>query len=182
MVFTYAPTPTPAPIVYQQAPYYPTPSYPYNYGYNNQYAQPVQYYQAPNYPTPYYQQNTVVQNQPQYYQAQNYPILNSLVQNQQPSGVKGTVTIGPVCRNLNNAGNCYVPYQAQISFYTAQGAYAGSTTADNSGNFSINLPVGGYTMIPYIYNPTQKAPQQIITVANSGYSSTAIIYDSGIRY
>lgn len=172
--FTFAPTPTPIPYPTYQ-PYYPSyptaPTPSYNYGYNNQYAQPAQFYPGQNYPTPNYPAPT--------YRQPFFPAPTAIPQ---PSGIRGTITFGPVCQNLNGNGPCYVPYQAQVAFYTMQGAYAGSATAGRDGRFTINLPAGGYKIVPFIYRQNQQAPQQIISVPNAGYADTAIVYDSGIRY
>ncbi len=101
------------------------------------------------------------------------------------SGVHGTVMLGPTCpvmRNPPDSTCADKPYATFVVVFRSSDpvhAYA-MMQSDSRGQFSFKLPPGHYTLgagesnLPRCDHPT-------VTVGPTGYASTTISCDTGIR-
>ena len=101
------------------------------------------------------------------------------------SGIRGTVALYPVCpveQNPPSAQCAPRPYQTMVAIFRASDAVHAVATleSDASGTFTISLPPGDYTLgagesaFPRCDHPA-------VTVGPTGYASTTILCDTGIR-
>ena len=100
------------------------------------------------------------------------------------SGIRGTVTIGPMCPVERADSPCPPkPYPAKITVSKSGDVVATATTADD-GRFQISLEPGTYTIDAVPVNADGVAhmqPMQPVTVTAGAFTGVTISFDSGIR-
>ncbi len=101
------------------------------------------------------------------------------------SGVQGTVSLGPTCpveRVPPNPQCADKPYAAAIIIYRAgsQSVFI-MGNSDTNGVFKFSLPPGSYTLKAVSGNVFPRCTPVNVEVSASGYASTAISCDTGIR-
>jgi len=101
------------------------------------------------------------------------------------SGVRGTVLLGPTCpvqRMPPDSACADRPYSATISVYRA-GASALYATgkSDANGMFQFSLPPGSYALKAASGSVFPRCNGVDVTVGPSGYATTTISCDTGIR-
>jgi len=100
-----------------------------------------------------------------------------------PSGIAGTVTIGPMCPVERIDDPCPDrPYAATFTVQDDAGHDLCTVQSGDDGRFRLGLPPGSYELVPLI-GPSHlpyATPQQV-TVAPNQYSEVSIGFDSGIR-
>ena len=99
------------------------------------------------------------------------------------SGIKGTVTIGPMCPVVQENSPCPdEPYQADIVIEDSRGDEVLSFESGEDGAFRVDLAPGTYVLIP---QPGESglpfAEEQQIEVVTGAYTPVEVQYDSGIR-
>lgn len=103
---------------------------------------------------------------------------------QQQGVVKGRVGVSPVCggpeRNPPDPNCQFGPYQTTISFTNASGRVF-TTTSNSSGNYSISLASGTYSVKAKGGNQYPSCPTESVTVRLAQTTSKDITCDSGIR-
>lgn len=101
------------------------------------------------------------------------------------SGVQGTVSLGPTCpveRTPPDPACADKPYPTAIAVY-----HTGSTSvfvignSDAKGMFKLSLPPGSYTLEATSGNILPRCTSVTVQVPATGYASTAISCDTGIR-
>lgn len=102
-----------------------------------------------------------------------------------PSGIRGTVFLGPTCPGPvdPNATDepCVTPYSAQLAILDADGKVVTHVTSGADGRFQVDLPPGDYTVAPQNGDPVPTAPSQPVSVEPGKYTEVQVNYDSGIR-
>ncbi len=98
-----------------------------------------------------------------------------------PSGIKGLVTISPVCNPKKDPTEpCAKPYQSLITVKTQEGDYtAGTVYSDKNGVFKLDLAPGVYKVVPYTVKPYPTTDEQTVIVSNGLYTDIVVSYDSG---
>ncbi len=95
------------------------------------------------------------------------------------SGIDGYIyddTGGEACGYP--AGFCKMPTQATVDIYDAQGVKVATVSSDSSGQFSVDLAPGTYTLVPATkdgINPS--ADSHTVTVPNNDRAQAVIVYD-----
>lgn len=101
------------------------------------------------------------------------------------SGIRGAVLLGPTCPVMQNppSGACAdKPYATTVSVYRATStAVFALTQSDTDGTFQFSLPPGTYTVSAAGGSPLPRCAPQTVVVGPSGYASTTISCDTGIR-
>ena len=101
------------------------------------------------------------------------------------SGVRGTVLLGPTCpvqRMPPDPACADKPYSAKISVYRAgASALYAEGKSDESGIFQFSLPPGSYTLKATSGTVYPRCNPADVTVWPSGYATTTISCDTGIR-
>ncbi len=104
-----------------------------------------------------------------------------------PSGIRGTVLLGPTCPveaspGANDPEPCVTPYAATLVVLDGESAVVTRVTSGGDGRFSVDLPPGEYVLTPETgpdsYPIAQ--PQSVVVVAGQ-YNEVQINYDTGIR-
>jgi len=106
-----------------------------------------------------------------------------------PSGVRGTVILGPTCPIGGEPGAsdpipCLTPYVAQLVVVDGQGVAVAQVTSDADGRFEVTLPPGDYVITPTppasgdLFPIAQ--PLSVVVIAGE-YLEIQINYDTGIR-
>jgi hypothetical protein len=104
-----------------------------------------------------------------------------------PSGIRGTVKLGPTCPVESTPGAddpvpCVTPYSANLVILDAEGLRAASVTSAGDGTFRVDVPPGEYVVTPSTGADTYPIAQPVsVTVAPGQYVSVEINYDTGIR-
>ncbi|HEY7598765.1 MAG TPA: hypothetical protein VH741_02470 [Candidatus Limnocylindrales bacterium] len=103
-----------------------------------------------------------------------------------PSGVRGTVILGPTCPVGGEPGStdpvpCLTPYSAQLVFLDEQNTVVGRVTSGADGHFEIDLPAGTYLITPVSGDPFPVAQPVSVIVRAGEYLEVQINYDTGIR-
>lgn len=103
----------------------------------------------------------------------------------EPSGVRGTVLLGPTCP-VGEPGStdpvaCLTPYAAQLVVLDDQNEVAGRVTSGADGRFEITLAPGDYVITPLPGDPYPIAQPVNVVVAPGEYTDVQINYDTGIR-
>ncbi len=104
-----------------------------------------------------------------------------------PSGIKGTVLLGPTCPveaspGDNNPVPCLTPYAAKMAVLDNEGVKVATITSGADGKFQIDLPPGDYVVTPESGTDTYPIAQpQSVTVATGVYTEIQVNYDTGIR-
>jgi hypothetical protein len=103
----------------------------------------------------------------------------------QPSGIRGSVLLGPTCPgpvDPNETGEpCVTPYSAQLAILDSEGKVVTRVTSGADGRFQVDLPPGDYTVAPQNGDPVPTAPSQPVKVEAGRYTEIQINYDTGIR-
>ena len=104
-----------------------------------------------------------------------------------PSGIRGTVLLGPTCPIESSPGAddpvpCLTPYSANLAVLDSEGVRVASVTSAGDGRFQVDLPPGEYVVTPSTGADTYPIAQPVsITVTPGQYASVEINYDTGIR-
>jgi hypothetical protein len=104
-----------------------------------------------------------------------------------PSGIRGTVVLGPTCPvestpGANDPVPCLTPYSANLVIIDSEGARVESVTSAADGGFQVDLPPGDYVVTPATGADTYPVAQPVsVTVVSGQYVSVEINYDTGIR-
>lgn len=100
------------------------------------------------------------------------------------SGVKGSVLLGPTCpveRTPPDPQCADKPYATTITARSAGGTVAGTTHSNADGAFTLALPAGIYTLSASGGQVLPRCADISVTVPRSGYATTSISCDTGIR-
>ena len=102
-----------------------------------------------------------------------------------PSGIRGTVLLGPTCPGPDDpnatGAPCVTPYSAQLAFLNSEGVVVARVTSGADGRFQLDLPAGDHTVAPQNGDPVPTAPSQPVSVEPGKYTEIQINYDTGIR-
>jgi hypothetical protein len=102
-----------------------------------------------------------------------------------PSGVRGTVILGPTCPGgepgTTDPVPCLTPYSAQLVVLDGAGAVVTRVTSDADGHFELDLPPGDYVITPLGGDPFPIAQPISVVVRAGEYLAVQINYDTGIR-
>ena len=104
-----------------------------------------------------------------------------------PSGIRGTVVLGPTCPGPVEPGEnppvaCLTPYAASLVVTDSEGAPVVRVTSSADGKFQVDLPPGEYVVTPATGADTYPIAQPVsVTVSAGQYSEVEINYDTGIR-
>jgi hypothetical protein len=99
------------------------------------------------------------------------------------SGIEGTVTLGNLCPQAQQATGCLPqPYVAEVRVLDATSHEVGRFRSDTAGHFRMGLAPGAYVLEPI--SPSAMvppaAPPVTVTVVAGRYSEVQIQYDTGI--
>jgi len=103
-----------------------------------------------------------------------------------PSGIRGTVVLGPTCPTGSEPGAhdpvpCLTPYAAELVVLDLENAVVERVTSGGDGKFTIDLPPGEYVITPEAGDPYPIAQPVPVTVVAGQYIAVEINYDTGIR-
>ena len=103
-----------------------------------------------------------------------------------PSGIRGTVLLGPTCPVGEPGGDdpvpCVTPYAASLVVLDSEGADVARVTSAADGTFQVELPPGDYVVTPSTGADTYPIAQPVSVIVTPGqYASVEINYDTGIR-
>ena len=104
-----------------------------------------------------------------------------------PSGIQGTVVLGPTCPvestpGANDPVPCVTPYSAQLVVLDGENAVAARVTSAADGTFSVDLPPGDYIVAPATGTDSYPIANPVsVTVVNGQYAHIEVNYDTGIR-
>ena len=104
-----------------------------------------------------------------------------------PSGIKGTVVLGPTCPieaspGDNNPVPCLTPYAATLVVLDDEGVKVATVTSGGDGKFQVNLPPGDYVVTPSTGPDSYPIAQpQSVSVSAGIYTEIEVNYDTGIR-
>jgi hypothetical protein len=104
-----------------------------------------------------------------------------------PSGITGTVLLGPTCPVESSPGAhdpvpCLTPYAATLVVLDDEGVKVATVTSGADGKFQVNLAPGDYVVTPESGTDTYPIAQpQSVTVATGVYTEIQVNYDTGIR-
>jgi hypothetical protein len=103
-----------------------------------------------------------------------------------PSGIRGTVVLGPTCPleaspGANEPVPCLTPYAARLVILNAENAVVDGVTSGADGRFEVTLPPGDYVIAPESGDPYPIAQPLPVTVIAGQYIEVEVNYDTGIR-
>ena len=103
-----------------------------------------------------------------------------------PSGIRGTVLLGPTCPTGSEPGAhdpvpCITPYAAELVVLDLENVVVERVTSGADGKFTVDLVPGEYVIAPESGNPYPIAQPVPVTVAPGQYIEVEINYDTGIR-
>jgi len=103
-----------------------------------------------------------------------------------PSGIRGTVILGPTCATGQEPGAhepvpCLTPYAAQLVVLDADNVVVTRTTSDAEGRFEVSLPPGDYVVTPQGGDPYPIAQPISVAVTPGAYVEVQVNFDTGIR-
>jgi hypothetical protein len=104
-----------------------------------------------------------------------------------PSGIRGTVLLGPTCPvesspGANDAVPCLTPYAATLVVLDNEGVKVATVTSGDDGKFQIELAPGDYVVTPESGTDSYPIAQpQSVTVSAGIYTEIEVNYDTGIR-
>ena len=104
-----------------------------------------------------------------------------------PSGIKGTVLLGPTCPieaspGDNNPVPCLTPYAATLVVLDDQGVKVATVVSGPDGKFQVNLQPGDYVVTPSTGTDSYPIAQpQSVSVSVGVYTEIQVNYDTGIR-
>jgi hypothetical protein len=107
---------------------------------------------------------------------------------QPPSGIKGTVILGPTCpvqgapESFNPVPDaCLTPYAAQMVVLDDEQKVVARISSGNDGTFQVDVPPGDYVVTPATTDSYPFAQSVPVTVVPGQYATVQINYDTGIR-
>lgn len=103
-----------------------------------------------------------------------------------PSGIRGTVILGPTCATGQSPGAhepvpCLTPYAAQLVVLDGDNVVVARSSSDAQGRFEITLPPGDYVVAPQGGDPYPIAQPIPVAVNPGTYVEIQINFDTGIR-
>jgi hypothetical protein len=103
-----------------------------------------------------------------------------------PSGIRGTVVLGPTCPvgqdpGANDPVPCVTPYAASLVVTDSESAVVAHVSSGADGRFTVDLPPGEYVVTPATSDSYPSAQPVSVVVAAGQYASVQINYDTGIR-
>lgn len=103
-----------------------------------------------------------------------------------PSGISGTVILGPTCPTGSQPGAhdpvpCLTPYAAQLVVLDTNNSVVARVTSGEDGAFRLDLPPGDYVITPHSGDPFPVAQPVNVRVTAGEYVEVQINYDTGIR-
>ena len=104
----------------------------------------------------------------------------------EPSGIRGTVILGPTCPVEGEPGAhepvpCLTPYVAQLVIVNGQDEVVARVTSADDGTFQVDLPPGDYVVTPQSGDPFPVAQLVPVSVPPGTYVEIQVNYDTGIR-
>ena len=103
-----------------------------------------------------------------------------------PSGIRGTVLLGPTCPVSGTPGDdnpvpCVTAYAASLVVLDTESAVVARVTSGTDGKFQVDLPPGEYVVTPATGADTYPIAQPVsVTVQPGTYVDVEINYDTGI--
>jgi hypothetical protein len=105
-----------------------------------------------------------------------------------PSGIKGTVILGPTCPVQGEPGSfnpvpeaCLTPYAAQMVVLDDENKVVAHIQSAGDGTFQVDVPPGDYVVTPASTDAYPFAQSVPVTVVPGQYVTVQINYDTGIR-
>lgn len=103
-----------------------------------------------------------------------------------PSGIRGTVILGPTCATGESPGAyepvpCLTPYAAELVILDRDNVVVTRVSAGGDGRFEVTLPPGEYVVAPQATDPFPNAQPLPVEVTPGEYVEIQINYDTGIR-
>jgi hypothetical protein len=104
-----------------------------------------------------------------------------------PSGIRGTVLLGPTCPvesspGANDPVPCLTPYAATLVVLDNEGVKVATVTSGADGKFQLDLAPGDYVVTPESGTDSYPIAQpQSVTVSAGTYTEIQVNYDTGIR-
>ena len=105
-----------------------------------------------------------------------------------PSGIKGTVILGPTCPVSGDPGSfvpvpqaCLTPYAAQMVVLDAENKVVAHIASGADGTFQVDIAPGDYIVTPASTDSYPIAQPVSVTVVPGQYVVVQINYDTGIR-
>ncbi|MEO6349917.1 MAG: hypothetical protein ABIP53_04625 [Candidatus Limnocylindrales bacterium] len=103
-----------------------------------------------------------------------------------PSGIRGTVILGPTCPVSATPGDdnpvpCVTAYAASLVVLDSESAVVARINSGADGKFQVNLTPGEYVVTPATGSDTYPIAQPVsVTVSPGQYVDVEINYDTGI--
>lgn len=111
--------------------------------------------------------------------------VNATTPGSSPSGVRGTVILGPTCPggapDATDPVTCLTPYAAQLVVIDGEGNVVGRVNSGADGRFELSLPPGDYVITPLGGDPYPIAQPVSVVVRPNEFAELQINYDTGIR-
>lgn len=103
-----------------------------------------------------------------------------------PSGIRGTVLLGPTCPTGEEPGEyepvpCLTPYAAELVILDSETVVVERVTSGPDGRFEVTVPPGEYVVAPETGENYPIAQPVPVTVPPGEYAEIQINYDTGIR-
>ncbi|CAN5764714.1 hypothetical protein BH24CHL5_BH24CHL5_05910 [soil metagenome] len=103
-----------------------------------------------------------------------------------PSGIRGTVVLGPTCPTgtepgANDPVPCLTPYSATLVVLDRENVAVARVASGPDGTFTVDLVPGEYVVAPEGGDPYPIAQPVPVIVAPGQYVEVEINYDTGIR-
>jgi hypothetical protein len=105
-----------------------------------------------------------------------------------PSGIKGTVVLGPTCPVGGEPGDnnpvpsaCLTPYAAQMVVLDDENKVVAHVASGGDGTFQVDVAPGDYVLAPTSTDSYPIAQPISVTVVPGQYVTVQINYDTGIR-
>lgn len=105
-----------------------------------------------------------------------------------PSGIKGTVVLGPTCPVGGEPGEnspvpaaCLTPYAAQMVVLDDENKVVARVASGGDGTFQVDVAPGDYVLAPATTDSYPIAQPLSVTVVPGQYVTVQINYDTGIR-
>ena len=105
-----------------------------------------------------------------------------------PSGIKGTVILGPTCpvsggtESFNPVPEaCLTPYAAQMVVLDDENKVVAHISSGSDGTFQVDVAPGDYVVTPATTDSYPIAQPVSVTVVPGQYVTIQINYDTGIR-
>ena len=98
------------------------------------------------------------------------------------TGLSGTMLRGPIQPVCAANQTCDAPFSSGFTVLKI-GTIVGSFRSDSQGHYEVQLPAGGYTIVPDADAPIMKPFSQAkdVTVGSSGMTVLDLHFDTGIR-